>query len=47
LRGEIATIYFTLGKFESAGMNFELPMKSGEGQGAERWPASQSACQIH
>ncbi len=22
MRGEIATIYFTLGKFESAGMNF-------------------------
>ena len=33
MRGEIATIYFTLGKFESAGMNFCIAKEMRRRQG--------------
>ena len=35
MRGEIATIYFTLGKFESAGMNFCIANEKRRRQGRE------------
>ncbi len=35
MRGEIATIYFTLGKFESAGLNFCIAKKKSRRQARE------------